>query len=416
MKTKALRLYGTEDLRLEEFELPPIGEEEMLVKIIADSACMSTYKASKLGPNHKRVPNNVHENPVIVGHEFCGEIVEVGAKLAGRYRVGQKFTMQPGMKGTMEAAGYSFAYLGGNMTYAIIPACYFQQENVLIYEGEGYFNAALTEPVSCVIGATYANYHTRQGEYVHDMDIKEGGTMAILGGCGPMGFALIDYILHRPRKPGLLLVTDVKEDNLKAAEAALTPAEAAKNGVKLIYLNPAKSEDAMAEMMALTDGRGYDYVFVFTPITALVEQADDLLAFDGCLNFFAGPEDTQFKAKFNFYDVHYNATHVVGTNSGNIEDMKEALCMSAAGQINPALLVSHIGGLDAAGPMYLELPKLPGFKKLIYNEISMPLTAIKDFSLKDCPLCKALAEICGRYNGQWSVEAETYLLQHAPKL
>ena len=75
MKTKAVRLYGKNDLRLEEFELPAIKEDEILAHVISDSICMSSYKASIQGADHKRVPNDVSENPVIIGHEFCGEIV-----------------------------------------------------------------------------------------------------------------------------------------------------------------------------------------------------------------------------------------------------------------------------------------------------------------------------------------------------
>ncbi len=76
MKTKAVRLYGKSDLRLEEFELPEIKKGEILAKIVSDSLCMSSYKAQSQGPDHKRVPNDVADNPVIIGHEFCGEIVE----------------------------------------------------------------------------------------------------------------------------------------------------------------------------------------------------------------------------------------------------------------------------------------------------------------------------------------------------
>ena len=80
MKTKAVRMYGKKDLRLEEFELPEIKEDEILAKVVSDSLCMSSYKAAKQGASHKRVPDNVSENPVMIGHEFCGEIVKVGSK------------------------------------------------------------------------------------------------------------------------------------------------------------------------------------------------------------------------------------------------------------------------------------------------------------------------------------------------
>ena len=84
MKTTAVRLYGKEDLRLETFELPEITESEILARIVSDSVCMSSFKAAEQGAAHKRVPNNVAEKPIIVGHEMCGEIVKVGAAIADK--------------------------------------------------------------------------------------------------------------------------------------------------------------------------------------------------------------------------------------------------------------------------------------------------------------------------------------------
>jgi hypothetical protein len=57
-------------------------------------------------------------------------------------------------------------------------------------------------------------------------------------------------------------------------------------------------------------GKGFDDVFVFSPLAPLVEQADAMLAHDGWLNFFAGPADPAFRASMNFYNVHYAATHI----------------------------------------------------------------------------------------------------------
>ena len=93
MLTKAVRLHGANDLRLGTIELPEIKDDEILVKVISDSLCMSSYKAASQGSNHKRVPNDIAENPIIVGHEFCGVIEKVGAKWADQFTPGQRFAI-----------------------------------------------------------------------------------------------------------------------------------------------------------------------------------------------------------------------------------------------------------------------------------------------------------------------------------
>jgi hypothetical protein len=146
-----------------------------------------------------------------------------------------------------------------------------------------------------------------------------------------------------------------------------------------------------------------------------VETGDRILGKNGCLNFFAGPTDPAFGAKLNFYNVHYGGTHVVGTSGGNTDDMIEALALMSEGKINPAMMVTHIGGLNAVVETTLNLPKIPGGKKLIYTNIEMELTAIADFKDKGAedPLYAKLAELVEARNGLWSVEAEEYLLASA---
>ncbi len=418
MKTKALRLYGKEDLRLETIDLPEIAPDELLVKIMSDSLCMSSYKAAMQGADHKRVPDNAAQNPVILGHEFCGEIVEVGANLRSRYEAGARFVLQPAMRGTYSAAGYSFPHLGGDAQYGIIPKEYIDQDCVLPYRGDAWYAGSLAEPLSCVIGAAHANYHTEAGSYVHSMGIRAGGKLALLAGVGPMGLAMIDYLLHGDVRPSLLVVTDIDAGRLARAAEMLPPGDAAKHGVTLVYLNTKEAADPAGAIRAVSGGDGFDDVFVFAPVAPVIEQADAVLARDGCLNFFAGPSDPAFAARLNFYSVHYNATHIVGTSGGNTDDIREALDLAAAGRVNPAILVTHIGGLDAARDATLNLPTLPGGKKLIYTHIRLPLIAIADLEMlgETDALCAALAVICGRHAGLWSAEAERYLLEHAKSI
>ncbi|TCO07732.1 zinc-binding dehydrogenase [Natronoflexus pectinivorans] len=424
MKTEAVRLYGKKDLRLEEFELPPIKEDEILAKVICDSICMSSYKAATQGTDHKRIPDDVSDNPIIIGHEFAGELVEVGSKWASEFKVGDKFSIQPALNyadgpvGILSAPGYSYKYIGGDATYVIIPKEVMELGCLLPYKGEGFYPASLSEPLSCVIGAMHANYHTTPGSYVHKMEIVDGGKMAILAGVGPMGLAAINYVLNREdRKPSLLVITDIDQGRLDRAASLYSVEYAKSKGIDLRYVNTGSSSNVAADLKAITNGYGYDDVFVFAPVVPIIEQADEILAFDGCLNFFAGPGDSNFKAPLNFYKVHYEFTHLVGTSGGNMDDMKEALEMMGKG-LDPAGLVTHIGGLDAVIDTTLKLPEIPGGKKLIYNHIKMPLTPISEFEEKGKtnPLFAELHEICQRHNGLWNLEAENLILEKWNKL
>jgi len=415
MKTTAVRLYGKEDLRLETFDLPEITENEILARIISDSICMSSFKAAEQGAAHKRVPDDVADNPIIIGHEFCGEIVEVGAKWQDQFKAGDRFAIQPAInyKGSLAAPGYSYKYIGGDATYIVIPSEVMETGSLLAYKGEAFFHGSLAEPVSCVIGAFHAQYHTTNGCYEHKMGIVEGGKMAILAGVGPMGLGAVDYAIHGPRRPKLLVVTDIDDARLARAATLYTVEDAKANGVELVYLNTGCA-DAVEKLMAISGNTGYDDVMCFAPVRPVVEQGDRILGRDGCLNFFAGPLDPQFRAEFNFYNVHNASTHIVGTSGGNTDDMREALELMAAGKINPAGMVTHVGGIDAVIPTTLNLPNIKGGKKLIYTGINMPLTAIADFAElgKTDPLFAKLAKIVEKSNMLWSTEAEQALLAH----
>ena len=416
MKTKAVRLYGENDLRLEEFDLPEIKDDEILAHIISNAICMSCHKAAIQGAKHKRVPDNVAENPVIIGHEFCGEIVKVGKKWQSQFKEGAKFSIQPNInyKGSLNAPGYSYKYTGGNATYIIIPQEFMEMGCLLEYKGDAFYSGSLAEPMSCIVGAYHAAYHTTPGVYVHDMGIIEGGSCAYLGAAGPMGLGAVDYTIHCGRKPKKVVVVDIDQGRLDRAASIVTVEEAAKNGVELVYINTRDYKD----LLELTGGKGFDDVFVYYPSKELIETGDKILGRDGCLNFFAGPTDPNFSAEFNFYNVHYTSTHIVGTSGGNTDDIRECLDMMASGKINPSMMVTHVGGLDAAAETTLNLPNIRAGKMLIYTNIKMPLTAINNFGElgKSDAVFAALDKIIKANNGLWCCEAEKYLLANAESI
>ncbi|MBQ2272733.1 MAG: zinc-binding dehydrogenase [Clostridia bacterium] len=417
MKTKAVRLYGVMDLRLEEFELPAISEDEVLLRVVTDSLCASTYKAVKQGSKHKRVPETVSETPIIVGHEMSGEIVQVGAALQDRWSVGQKIVIQPALK--LESGydpGYSYPYIGGAATYAVVPKIVLERNCMIPYEGDAYFKGSLCESLACVIRGYKGFYHTDYSNYVRTDGAKVGGKLAILGGAGPMGLGAVDLACGYA---GLsqVVVTDLNEDRLDYARSKCKPEEAAKCGCELIYLNTSETEDPVAKLLEISDG-GFDDVFVMVPVPALFTMAEKICREDGCVNFFAGPPIHDMPGTLNLYRVHYDGIHVVGTAGSIPQDMVDIIDLIEKDKIHPGAVVSHILGLNAYIDTLLAMEHPNGAKKVCYNGLDIPLIAVDELDQwadKD-PMYGELAAIVKRNGGLWCTEAEEYLLAHAPKI
>lgn len=415
MNTKAVRIYGVKDLRLEEFELPTMRDDEIEARIVTDSLCMSTYKVSNQGEKHKKLPNDLKNHPVIMGHEFCGVITKVGEKWKHLYKPGDCFVAQPNLgRADTFSLGYSFPYVGGEATNVVIMNEAIEKGCLLPYKGEGFFEGALVEPLSCIVAGFKANFHLRdRNDYDHTMGIKENGALAILGGTGPMGFLAIDYAIHNDRRPKHLVVTGHTQSKLDMAKRLYPVEEAAKYGVTLTYVLTADEDDIVEELKALTpDAKGFDDIFLMAAKERLVTQAEQLLAYDGCLNFFAGPADSKFASTINFYNIHYNATHFVGTSGSNTQDMKDAIALIENKTVNVAKIATHIMGLNHVCESILNLPKMPGGKKIVYSGKEFPVTDVSAFG-ENNELEKHLKELVDAHDGLWNAEAEQYFLEHA---
>lgn len=411
MKIKAARLYGANDARLEEFELRPITSGEILIKIISDSVCMSTHKTILQGENHIRVPNSLDGHPVILGHEFCAEVVEVGEKWINDFSIGDKVVMPPVLSylGGNQTVGYSFEELGGVSTYAIVYEHILDKKFLMKLKSDSYFNGSLIEPASCVIRGYKQSLHL-DDNFNPVTGIKKDGKVAILAGCGPMGLVAIDIALHGDVKPSMLVVTDIDSARLNRAASIFSAEKAAEEGIELIFTSSTDKD----ELIKISGGTGFDDVFVYAPVPAVVELADSILAFDGSLNFFAGPIDKKFSANFNFYNVHYAQHHVTGTSGSTQEDMEDIVKLIGENRLNPSVMITHIGGIDAAIDTTVNLPKIPGGKKLIYTHINLPLIALTDFEKlgETDDRFKVLDKLVKESNGLWCAEAEKYLLQN----
>lgn len=141
-----------------------------------------------------------------------------------------------------------------------------------------------------------------------------------MGGTGPMGMLAIDYALNGPIKPKNIVVTGRGEEKIKRVKELYQ----SNSTTKVSVVSVANVENQEKMLKEILDD-GYDDIFIMIPNSELEGQASSLLNEDGCVNFFAGPQDKNFNANINFYDVHYSSTHYVGTSGGNTEDMRKAM-------------------------------------------------------------------------------------------
>ena len=417
MKTKAVRLHGAMDVRYGEFDLPEINDNEVLLHVISDTICTSTYKAVVQGSAHKRVPDDVAENPIILGHEMCGEIAQVGKNLEGKWHVGQRVLVQPSLKlENLKDPGYSYPYIGGNSIYAVVPEVVLERGCLFPFNGDSFFSGSLVESLGCVLRGYKQMYHIDYTNYHRTDGAKKGGKVAILAGAGPMGIGAVELAIGYTGAKQVV-VTDIDEGRLQDAAKKCSPEKAKVRGVSLSYVNTAGVENAAALLKEISNG-GFDDVMVMAPVASLFTLAEAICAEDGCINFFAGSATHELPGTLNLYRLHYDGIKVLGTTGSVPEDTVDIIKLIEDKAIETGALISHIVGLKALPEAIYAMKKPYGAKKVCYADLDIPLVALSDFAEmgKTDPLYKNLDEIVKRNGGTWCAEAEQYLLANAPKL
>lgn len=409
-KSIALRIHGKNDLRIDEVELPEIKDDEILATVVSDTMCMSSWKLAKEGENHKKTPDDLANNPAMIGHEFSGKILKVGKKWQNQFKIGEDYVIQPNLArdDTPFVPGYSYPYIGGDATIIVIPNEVMELNCLVPFRGQAYYEGSLCEPVSCVIAAFESQFHLIPHTYDHKMGIKSGGNTLIMGGTGPMGLLAVDYALHSDITPGKLVVTDIDQNKLDRAKR-LYPSS--KVETAFINVNNLSIEEQEQKLLSITNGAGFDDIFVMISVSDLVTMAGNLLKPDGCLNQFAGPMSKDFSAQLNFYDVHYNFTHVAGTSGGNAKNEAQAAALMAERRIDVSKVITHVMGLNAAGETTLNQPSIGGGKKLVYTHKNFDRIELAKVDPQS-----ELGVILQHHNGLWSKEAEDWILTKMPDI
>lgn len=314
--------HGPEDLRVERVPAPAIGPDEALLRVLRANICGTDLRI--LHGGHRHFPPGVARIP---GHEMVGEVVAVGERLAG-YPLGGRYFVAPNMgRGDsretisgnnnldphFEAIGITMD--GAFAEYMRVPAAAIRQGNLMpVAEGVDPAVAALIEPLACV--------------WRGQNKIGVGaGDVALVMGAGPIG--VLHVMLARLRGATRVIVSEPAAG--RRAQALALGADRA--------VDP-RSEDLAAVIGDESGGRGADVVITAAPVKALQEQALDLAAVGGRINYFGGLAKDDPYIRFNSNTVHYKELIVTGTTACSTYDCLRAAEIVNSGRLDLAPLIT----------------------------------------------------------------------------
>ena len=327
----ALRFYAPEDLRLEDVPEPTCGTDEVKIRVKNCSTCGTDVKIRKNG----------HQNltpPRIIGHEIAGEVVEVGSGVAGDWKPGDRVQVIAAVpcgkchecrKGWMAVCqnqtSVGYQYDGGFAEYMIVPREVLAVDGMnRIPDGVGFAEASAAEPFACAINAQ------------EQLGIEEGDFVVIFG-AGPIG-CMHTRIARGVHRAGTIVMIDINAERLEMSARAVNP-DITIDG---------STEDVVARVMELTDGRGADVIITATPANVAQEQALAMAARNGRISFFGGLPKTDPTITCDSNLVHYRQLHIHGANGSAPEHNKRALEYIASGQVPVADLITRHVPLENA--------------------------------------------------------------------
>ncbi|TCW38030.1 L-iditol 2-dehydrogenase [Thermohydrogenium kirishiense] len=323
---KALVFEGPNIINVKDVNLPKLQDGELLLKVKASLICGTDIRIYR-GRKTKGV-----RIPSILGHEFSGEIVEVGGKVDG-FKVGDVVSVAPvipcltcnnckhGYENLcINRTAFGYEYDGAFAEYVRIPKAAIEAGNVYHVFGEVPFEyIALAEPIACCINGQ------------RNSPIKLGNVVVIIG-AGPIG--LIHMLLAKVSGARTVIVSEPNEIRRNLAREL---------GADIV-VDP-RVEELNKVVIDHTKGIGADVVIMAIGIPSLVNQAIDLVRKRGTINLFAGfsvgdmpPVDVN--------KIHYNEIKIVGTSASTRKDHELALSLIQNKRIDVSKLISNRYSLD----------------------------------------------------------------------
>ncbi len=345
---KAAILRGPKQLTVEEIPTPQAPDDGILLKVAACGVCGSDLRTYRHGPRFA-VDN------VIMGHEIGGTVAAVGPQATGGYAVGDRLAIAPDVhcgecyycrRGLFNLCNdlkfIGTQYPGGFAEYLALPGEILTRGVIHpMPEGISFAEATVAEPSSSVLSS-----HFKAGTTV-------GDTVVVIG-AGPIGCLHTEVARARGAR---VIVAEIAPERLKMVEQFEPDA-----------VIDSSREDPLARVRALTGGIGADIVITAVGVSAVYNQAVEMVRKSGRVVLFGGLPKDQAMATLDGNLIHYGEIVVVGAFSYHPTRHKLALDLIAQGKIRAHKLITHTFPLDEVAEGFETAARGEGLKIVITPE------------------------------------------------
>lgn len=315
MKALVKTAPGFGNLDIQEKEEPAVAKDLVKIEVKYAGICGSdihTYEG------HYKV-----RFPVTLGHEFSGEVIEVGPNVT-EFKVGDRVTSETTFYicgeceycksgdynlcnyrkglGTQQDGGFANYLIAHKDSVHILP------DNV------DYRSAAMTEPLACT-------HHA-----VTKTDISNGDVVVVMGP-GPIGLFTAQVAKSRG---AIVFITGLTNDKVRLDKA---------KELGIDYVVNIQEDNIRELVNSLTDGYGADVVFECSGAVPAAKQGLDLLRKKGQyaqVGIFANPE-----VQFDLEKIIQKEIRVIGSRSQNSADWEPSLELINNGSVKANSLVTH---------------------------------------------------------------------------
>lgn len=317
----AARMYGKEDIRLEEIAKPVLRTGEILIKVKAAAICGTDIRMYRNG--YKGITKDA---PRILGHEFSGIIEEIADGVKG-YQAGQRVAVAPNMgcgicSYCVAGSGHlchDYRALGINLDgafaeYVAIPSAAVSGGNVCVLDdGVSFEEAAVNEALSCVCNG------------FERCAIRPGDSVLVIG-AGPIG--IMHAMLAKMAGAAPIFIHDLSQERLAIC--------------RTIDPDFRTIEDNLKEsVLEATAGEGVNVCITACPSPAAQQTALEVTGVNGRVNFFGGiPADKQ-KVSVDTNLIHYKQLIVTGTTRASLTQYRNTLRFIATGILDVKKLISR---------------------------------------------------------------------------